>query len=209
LVAHCGVSTAGEYVNTLDVTDVFTGWTETVAIINKAQVHTFAAIKVVRRKLPFRLRGIDSDNGSEFINHILKRYCDDEGITFTRSRPYRKNDNCYVEQKNWSLVRRNIGYHRYEGQEAVDLMNDYYSRLRLLSNFFLPSMKLIEKTRNGATIKKIYDKAKTPYQRVLDSNVLSDKETSQLEDIYRSLNPIALKKEMSAILQKLMSLAVD
>ena len=208
LVAHCGESTSGIYVNTLDVTDVFTGWTETESIINKAQIHTFNAIKNIRERLPFKLRGVDSDNGSEFINHILYRYCIQEKITFTRSRPYRKNDNCYVEQKNWSVVRRNIGYQRYEGQEAVDLMNAYYTRLRLVDNFFYPSAKLKSKSRDGAKVTKKYDNAKTPYRRVLESGILSEEEELQLEKIYLSINPAQLKREMSIILDELMKLAI-
>lgn len=199
LVAHCGTTTAGEYVNTLDVTDIYTGWTETEAIINKAQVHTFEALKRIRCKLPFKLRGIDSDNGSEFINQILFRYCGEEGITFTRSRPYRKNDNCYVEQKNWSLVRRNLGYNRYEGQEAVDLLNRFYDVLRLYTNFYLPSTKLISKTRDGAKVKKTYDKAKTPFQRVIDSGVLSPLEKRILDETYSTLNPAELMREMNRL----------
>lgn len=113
LVAHCGVTTAGEYINTLSVTDICTGWTETVAVLNKAQKHVFQALMVVKNRLPFPLAGIDSDNGSEFINAHLVRYCKQEDICFTRSRPDKKNDGCHVEQKNWSVVRRNIGYDRY------------------------------------------------------------------------------------------------
>ncbi|GHV30905.1 hypothetical protein FACS189481_5680 [Clostridia bacterium] len=116
LVAHCGETTAGEYVNTLDVTDVCSGRTETASVINKAQKHVFKALLDIRERLPFLLLGIDSDNGSEFINHELYRYCNQENICFTRSRPYKKNDGCHVEQKNWSIVRRNIGYERYESQ---------------------------------------------------------------------------------------------
>ena len=196
LVAHCGATTAGEYVNTLDVTDVFTGWTETQATINKAQVHVFKALKDIKERMPFKILGIDSDNGSEFINYDLFKYCKQEEIVFTRSRPNRKNDGCHVEQKNWSLVRRNIGYSRFEGGIAVVALNEYYQILRLYTNFFLPHMKLIEKTREGATVKKIYDDAKTPYQRLLDSSILSNAETAELNSLFLSLNPADLKRSM-------------
>jgi hypothetical protein len=143
LVAHCGDTAAGEYVNTLDVTDIYSGWTETEAVINKAQRHVFAALLNIESRQPFPYLGIDSDNGSEFINNHLYRYCKENGVCFTRSRPFQKNDNCHVEQKNWNVVRRNIGYARYEGKEAVDVMNKYYACLRLHTNFFLPQTKLI------------------------------------------------------------------
>ena len=208
LVAHCGVTTAGEYVNTLDVTDIFTGWTETEAILNKAQIHTLNGLKNIRRRFPFKLRGFDSDNGAEFINYDLKKYCDEEGILFTRSRPYRKNDNCHVEQKNWSLVRRNIGYQRYEGQEAVDLLNKYYQMLRLLSNYFFPNMKLIFKTRDGAKVIKKYDRSKTPYQRAIESGVLTQAEKEIHDEIYHSINPSKLQRDMLRTLDKIKEFVV-
>jgi len=154
LVAHCGTSVSGEYINSLDATDVATGWTETRAIINKAAVHTVSAIEVVKNNLPFPLLGIDSDNGSEFINSILFRYCKENKITFTRSRPNKKNDCCYVEGKNWHVIRKLIGYDRYEGQRAVDLLNEIYDLLRLFTNFFSPQQKLIDKVREGAKVTK-------------------------------------------------------
>jgi hypothetical protein len=149
LVTHCGETTAGDYVNTLDATDISTCWTETRAVVNKAQRHVFAWLMHIKGELPFPLRGIDSDNGSEFINDHLYRYCKKEGIMFTRSRPYTKNDGCHVEQKNWSIVRQHIGYDRYEGEAAVQLLNEYYGMLRLYTNFFQPSTKLMSKGRNG------------------------------------------------------------
>src|SRR6266566_3312626 len=118
------------------MTDVYSGWTEVQAVQNKAQVWVFAALKELRAKLPFALQGIDSDNGSEFINDHLLEYCQHEGITFTRSRPYRKNDNCFVEQKNYTIVRRHVGYQRYDTEAQLHLLNELYARLRLYSNFF-------------------------------------------------------------------------
>jgi len=208
LVAHCGVSGAGEFINTLNMTDVCTQWTETRAVINKAQKHVFEGIVHIRRNLPFPLLGIDSDNGSEFINNELFRYCQEEKLAFTRSRPYQKNDGCHVEQKNWSVVRRNIGYLRYEGQTAVDLMNYYYDRLRLHANFFLPCVKLISRERSGAAVKKRYDKPLTPYRRILASPDVLQEDKDALASIYANLNPVTLKRDMIALLDQILMLAI-
>jgi hypothetical protein len=208
LVAHCGDTTSGEYVNTLDVTDIATGWTETRACVNKAQKHVFAALMTVKSNLPFELLGIDSDNGSEFINSELHRYCKQEDICFTRSRPYQKNDGCYVEQKNWSIVRKQIGYDRYEGIEAVNLMNEYYDLLRLLTNFFVPTLKLKRKVRDGAKVVKSYETPKTPYARVLESRDIPNEYKDKLIAIYRTLNPARLKREMMKISDKLYALRI-
>ncbi len=132
----------------------------------------------MRDRLPFTLLGLDSDNGAEFINHQLVKYCVDEEITFTRGRACRKNDNCYVEQKNWTIVRRFAGYGRYETHQACQCLNDLYAVVRDYVNFFMPSMKLVEKTRNGARVYKRYDTPKTPYQRVLDAPQI-DKKTKR------------------------------
>jgi len=207
LVAHCGTSARGEYINSLDATDIATGWTETRAVINKAAVHTKEAIEAVRRDLPFPLLGIDSDNGSEFINDILFRYCKDNRITFTRSRPNKKNDCCYVEGKNWHVVRKLIGYDRYEGQGAVDLLNQVYDRLRLFTNFFSPQQKLIEKVRDGAKVRKRYDTAKTPYRRIMEDDGFAPDVKKALERQYLSLNPVTIRKEILALVQELRRLA--
>jgi hypothetical protein len=208
LVAHCGATTAGDYVNTLDATDVCSGWTETRAVVNKAQTHTFKALKSIEKKLPFPLLGIDSDNGVEFINNELMRYCRDNDIAFTRSRPYMKNDSCYVEQKNWHTVRRNIGYARYEGREAVRIMNAYYSRLRLYTNFFIPQTKLLSKNRSGARVIKRYENPVTPYRRLLADGNMSPDEKERLTETFISLNPAALKRDMMKLLDSLMKLAM-
>jgi hypothetical protein len=192
LIAHCGPTAAGEYINTLNVTDIRTGWTEPVAVLNKAQRHVFAGLMDVEKKQPFPFAGIDSDNGSEFINQELYRYCKEKGILFTRSRAYTKNDSCHVEQKNWSLVRRNIGYGRYEGEEAVKLLNEYYALLRLHVNFFLPSTKLIEKRRNGAHVWKRYEKPLTPYKRVLAEAGIPDMVKEKLTESFIGINPAEL-----------------
>ena len=208
LVAHCGPTTAGDYVNTLSVTDISTGWTETQAVLNKAQLHVFNALKVINHQQPFRFKGIDSDNGSEFINAHLQRWCKQEKIYYTRSRPYKKNDNCHVEQKNWHVVRRNIGYNRYEGQAAVEAMNDYYALLRLYSNFFLPQTKLTAKFRVGARIRKKYDIPKTPYRRLLESEHIPAETKASLQEIYAIINPAAIQRDMFAALERLLAFGI-
>src|SRR3990172_5712552 len=207
LVGHEGGNTSGDYIQTLDVTDVCTGWTEVQAVKNKAQVWVFEALKQIRQRLPFDLLGIDSDNGSEFINDQLYRYCLKEGITFTRARAYRKNDNCYVEQKNWSVVRRALGYLRHDTQQDLEIINQLYAYLRLYTNYFQPVMKLIEKTRIGSRIKKRYDKPKTPYQRVLESPcVVEDQRKDALIAQYAKLNPAELKRQITKLQGKLWKL---
>lgn len=202
-MSHDGGVAAGDFCQTLDVTDISTTWTETAAVRNKAQVHVFAAVKQVRRRLPFDLLGIDSDNGSEFINAELERYCREQEITFTRSRPYRKNDNCFVEQKNYSVVRRSVGYARYDTEEQLALLNQLYGYLRLYTNFFMPSMKLVSKERCGSQVKKRHDQAQTPYRRVLLAPEISDKEKRKLQMQYETLNPAELKRQIERLQLKL------
>ena len=203
LVGHDGGVAAGDYCQTLDFTDIATTWTETRAVRNKAQAHVFEALQKVRKDLPFGLLGLDSDNGSEFINDHLLRYCRQEKITFTRSRPYRKNDNCYVEQKNYSIVRRAVGYARYDTAEQCALLNELYSYLRLYTNFFLPTMKLKSKERVGSKVKKSYDKPQTPYQRVLQAKLVSKAAKDRLRARYDTLNPAALKRKIERLQQRL------
>jgi hypothetical protein len=207
LVSHDGGNPKGDFIQTLDVTDVLTAWTETKAVKNKAQRWVFEALEEVRERLPFPILGIDSDNGSEFINNHLRRYCEEEKITFTRTRPYRKNDNCFVEQKNYSVVRRNVGYLRYDTEEELKLLNELYSYLRLYTNFFSPTMKLVEKERVGARVKKKYDQAKTPYQRVMLSEDVSEENKERLRKEYVKLNPAHLKREITRLQNKLIKLA--
>lgn len=203
LAAHCGNSTRGDYVNTLDMTDIETCWCETRAVLNKAQIHVFAAIKHIRSELPFPLSGIDSDNGSEFINDQLFRYCRDENLVFTRSRPNKKNDSCHVEQKNWSVVRQNVGYGRFETQAEVDILNELYSRLRLHTNFFMPSMKLIDKRRDGSRISKRYDAPKTPYRRALESENVETEAKQRLKKVFPTLNPVTSREEITNLREEL------
>lgn len=196
LVSHNGGNPAGEFNQTLDCTDVKTGWTETRAVKNKAQVYVFNALKHIREKIPFELLGLDSDNGGEFINDQLHRYCEEEEITFTRSRPQRKNDNCFVEQKNYSVVRRTVGYQRYEGPECVNILNEIYDRVRLRTNYFTPTMKLVKKERSGSKVKRIYDSPMTPYERVLRLEEVDVKVKERLKRERKKLNPAQLSREI-------------
>ena len=206
LVGHDGGDSHGEFAQTLDVTDVCTTWTETEAVRNKAQIWVFNALKDIRQRLPFPLLGVDSDSGGEFINHHLFKYCQQEKITFTRSRSYRKNDGCFVEQKNYSVVRRAVGYLRYDSEEELQTLNELYRHLRLYTNFFQPTMKLMEKKRIGSKVTKKYDKAKTPYRRVLASVDVSAKDKQVLQRIYAKLNPAQLKRTITRLQQKLYKL---
>jgi len=151
--------------------------------------------------------GLDSDNGSEFINQRLYTYCLREGITFTRSRSYKKNDSCHVEQKNWSVVRRLVGYDRYSSRAALETLNRLYDLLRLYVNFFQPVMKLVAKTRHGAKVHKVYDKARTPYQRLLEAGGLTEAKRQELAAIYRGLNPVYLLEQINKTLEQLWAMA--
>jgi len=208
LVAHDGGDARGEYAQTLDMVDVCSGWTETRAVKNKAQVWVFEALKEVREALPFPLLGLDCDNGAEFINAQLLRYCQENHFTFTRSRPYRKNDSCHVEQKNWSVVRRTVGYHRYDTGEQLDTLNRLYAIVRLYTNFFQPSMKLVEKTRIGSKLTKRYDKPQTPYQRLLESEQLPAQVKYHLSELYEALNPAQLQRDISSLQERLHALVL-
>jgi hypothetical protein len=203
LVAHCGESTAGKYLETLDVVDVATGWCECIVPQNQGQQAIFAALLEIRRRFPVPLLGIDSDNDGAFINEHLKRYCDEEKVTFTRSRPYKKNDQAHVEGKNWTAVRQYVGYARYEGKLARLTLNEVYKDLRLYINVFQPMMKLKEKIRVDGKVKKVYDVAQTPYQRVLASPDVSEEAKKKLRELYPTLNPVKLLASIEMRLDKL------
>jgi len=207
LVHHCGESTEGFYLTTLSTVDVASGWSECMAVWGKGQDRVGGAIHKVRQRLPFPLLGVDSDNGGEFINHHLYTYCQREDITFTRSRSYKKNDGCHVEQKNWSVVRRLVGYDRYCSRAALETLNRIYTILRLYVNFFQPSMKLVHKTRHGAKVHKVYDQAQTPYQRLLRSGVLTEAKRHELLAVYNGLNPMLLLRQLNENLESLWKLA--
>ena len=214
-VAHCGTSPAGEYVNTVDFVDIATGWTEQRAVWSKGEVEVLAQIKDVEQSLPFALRGFDSDNGGEFLNyHLLRHFTENSErktpIYFTRSRAYKKDDNAHIEQKNYTHVRQKLGYRRFENRKIVDLLNDLYkNEWRLYHNFFLPSVKLIEKERIRSKVIKKHDKPKTPYQRVLEAdsvdvpNSIKQKLTEQLD----YLNPFVLKKIIDSKINQILKLA--
>jgi len=207
LVAHCGESAEGFYLTTLSTVDVATGWYEYMGVWGKGQQRVGSAIHQVRQRLPFPLLGLDSDNGSEFINHHLYDYCRREKITFTRSRSYKKNDSCHVEQKNWSVVRRLVGYDRYNSRAALERLNLLYATLRHYVNFFQPTMKLQSKIRHGARVHKVYDTARTPYQRLLESGTLTLAKRAELAAMYRGLNPALLLSQLNGHLEKLWNLA--
>ncbi|HXF57252.1 MAG TPA: integrase [Actinomycetota bacterium] len=209
LVAHDGGSPWGEFCQTLDLTCVATGWTEPRALPNKAQRWVHEAIDDIAGALPFPLLGLDSDNGAEFINMQLFRYCTERGITFTRTRPYRKNDNCYVEQKNWPVVRQSVGYARYDTPEELEALRELYQVLRLYVNFFQPQMKLLTKARRGAKVTKRFDVARTPYQRVLDSPHVSEEAKGALREAYLGLNPAQLKRDLAACQDRLLDLGKE
>jgi hypothetical protein len=204
LVAHDGGSPYGEFCQTLDLTCVATGWTECRAVRNKAQRWCFEALLDIEESLPFPLLGLDSDNGSEFINDQLFRHCADRGITFTRSRPYRKNDNCFVEQKNWPVVRQNVGYARYDTEAELECLNELYAHLRLYVNYFQPQMKLVSKTRRGAKVTKRFDEARTPYQRVVASPDVGEEAKTLLRTTYLELNPAELKRQIAHLQERLL-----
>lgn len=203
LVALCGDSVRGDYVNALNLTDVALGWIGLEAIMGKAQSRVHPAVDNVRKRLPFPMLGLDPDNGTEFINWLLKRYCDENKITFTRIRPYRKNDNCYVEQKNYTVVRRFLGYARYDNDKQLEIIKEILKLVEIYVNFFQPVMKLKNKQRIGSRVKKTYDTAKTPYQRLVLSGILKEEQKQKLQNLYDSLNPLDLKRKINKLTEKL------
>jgi len=194
-VEHCGSSAFGEFVNTLDATDISSGWTEQEAVMGKGQENTKNGIDNARVRCPFLWKEIHSDGGTEFINAHLFRYSAESNLRFSRSRAYKKNDNCLVEQKNYTHVRRLVGYLRYDTAEELDMLNDLYrNELRLYKNFFQPVIKLILKERIGGRIHRKYDKPRTPFQRILESPEIAESKKQELKNIYQSLNPAQLKR---------------
>jgi len=207
LVAHCGESAEGFYLTTLWTVDVATGWCEPVVVWGMRQERVGGAVYDVKKQLPMPMLGLHSDNGSEFINHSLYDYCRRNRITFTRSRSYKKNDNCHVEQKNWSVIRRVIGYDRFSTKVAFEALEDVYALLRFYINFFQLVSKLVRKSRHGAKVYKVYDTARTPYQRLLRSGVLTEGKRRELADMYCTLNPVTLLKEIRQSVDHLCTLA--
>jgi hypothetical protein len=205
LVAHCGTTTEGFYLHTLTATDVATGWTECIGVWGKSQRAVFAGLETIRARLPFPLLGLDSDNGSEFLNAHLVRYCTKEQLTFTRSRPYWKNDQAHVEQKNWSVVRKLIGYGRYESEAALVQLNVVYDVLRRWTNYWQPSLKLVAKERDDTTGKtrKKYDVAQTPSRRLLASGILTDAQQQALAETLAACGPVALRRQVATAVEQL------
>ncbi len=197
LVSHSGENASGEFLYSLNITDIETGWVETRAILGKGQNGVLSALQDIRKALPFPVKGIDSDNGSEFINWELLRICQDENIQFTRGRPYHKNDNAHIEQKNWTHVRKIMGWVRYDTTEARDAMNDLYANeLAWMMNLFQPSVKLLRKKRIGSRVHREYDVPRTPIERLVrvyrKKGKALPKPAQRLLDLSRSLDPFAL-----------------
>jgi hypothetical protein len=208
LVAHCGDSGDGEFAHSLNLTDIHTTWVETRAVLGRGQHAVQQALEEMRAVLPFVLRGIDSDNGSEFINAHLLRYCQGRGIQFTRGRPYKKDDNAHIEQKNWTHVRKLTGYVRYDSPAAVAALNALYRQdLRLFQNLFLPSVKLVQKVRVGARIRRVYDRPQTSFERVQACSEAEPAKVAQLAALRGRLDPFALAEAIDQQLSRLYALA--
>jgi hypothetical protein len=208
LVAHGGESGEGEFAHSLNLTDIHTTWVETRAVLGRGQHAVQAALEAMRQVLPFRLQGIDSDNGSEFINFHLIAYCEAQGIQFTRGRPYQKDDNAHIEQKNWTHVRKLLGYVRYATPGAVAAMNALYAQdLRLFQNLFLPSVKLVRKVRVGARLRRVYDRPQTPFERVQACPEADPARVAQLQALRDQLDPFALAEAIEQQLARLYALA--
>ena len=206
-VSHCGPNSSGEFCSTLTLTDVYSGWVEVRGLRNRAHLRVKLAVIEVRHTLPFPLLGIDSDNGGEFINQQLKAYCDENFIQFTRSRPYRKNDNCFVEQKNGDIVRKSVGYYRYDTDAETEALQEVYKYLCPLVNFWYPSIKITGKERlENGRYKKTYDAPKTPYQRLLESPDLPDDIKAELRRRAALVNPVTLKRLENKALARLLKL---
>lgn len=196
LVAHCGPQAEGSYLYTLTLTDIATGWTECLPLLGRGQEAVIAALKRARQLLPFPLLGIDTDNGGEVINMELMAYCEQEQITFTRGRPRKSNDQCYVEQKNGQIVRQVVGYDRFTGELPYRQLTELYRALRVYVNCFQPSMKLQTKQREGSKVRRTYDQAQTPMQRLLASGALSPKKQQELLRITEALDPLRLLQQL-------------
>lgn len=209
LVAHCGDSARGEYINTLTMTDICTGWTVPSAFMGRSERFCVAAISQSLPLFPFAILGLDSDNGGEFINAHLKRYCERNSITFTRGRAHKKNDSCYVEQKNWDVVRKMIGYGRFDTYEQLEIINRIHNLLMFYQNYFQPSQKLISKQRDGAKVKKKYDTALTPAQRLLARKDTPKQTQKLLRDTFKQLNPAAMLRDINNLTDDLYRTIVE
>jgi hypothetical protein len=207
LVAHCGESTEGFYICTLNSVDVAIGWEELEAVWGKGRERVGGALQHIRRRMPFEMRELHTDNGAEFINDVVYPWCKREGIALTRGRPYKKNDQAYIEQKNWQVPRRFIGYDRYSTKAAYEQMKRLYEPIRLYVNFFQPISKLLSKERDGAKVTKRYDRPRTPYQRLLETDALDQTKRDELARCYAGLSPAKLLARIHAELDALWKLA--
>ncbi|WP_408016227.1 integrase catalytic domain-containing protein [Rhodococcus artemisiae] len=206
LVGHEGGNAVGDHAYTLTVTDIATGAAVNRSVPNKARKWVLAALEEIAGILPFPIRGVDSDNGSEFINHHLLAWCAQRQITFTRSRPGNSNDGAHVEQKNWAIVRTVVGYHRYDTSAELLVLNDIWVLQSSLSNFFCPQQKLISKVRDGAKVTKKYDTATTPHRRVERHDAVTAEDKAILADTYVTLNPAAIQRQIQALTAELLTL---
>jgi len=205
-VQHCGRSTAGEYIHTLSAVDIATSWWEGEAITSRSQQATQQGLDAIRKRAPFRFLEVHPDNDSGLINDLLWRYCRRRRIRMSRSRPYQKNDNAWVEQRNWTHVRKVVGYRRLDTMAELAVLRELYEHLRLYKNFFQPTMKLVSKEREGGKIRRRYDEPKTPYQRLLESGQLSAAAARRLASLYEALNVAALRRAIEDLRQRLFDL---
>jgi len=208
-VAHNGGNPSGEHIYSLDGVEIYSGWAEQIAIMGRGEAGVVRAIDQLKKEVPFDLLGLDSDSGGEFINYHLIKYCNKNDVLFTRSRPDRKNDNAYVEQKNYTHIRQWLGYGRYDTIKQLELINDLYrNELRLFNNFFRPVMKILSKEKiNNSVCRKKYDTAQTPYQRLIDCPQMPAARKKELKTIYLSLNPADLKRKIDQKIKKIRQLA--
>ncbi len=202
-VAHCGRSTAGAYLHTLSVVDIATNWWEGEAIAVRSQHAVKEGLMAMRSRFPFAIRELHPDNDSALVNDLLWSWCQEEKIRLSRSRPYKKNDNAWVEQKNWTHVRKVVGYARYDTTRELQLLNEIYGVLRLYKNFFLPTIKLVSKERIQGRIKRVYDEPRTPYQRVQESQQVRRAVKQQLREMYEGLNPAELWRRLNELREQL------
>ena len=209
LVGHEGGNAVGDHCYTLTVTDIATGWTENRSVRNKAHRWVIAALEDIASIMPFPVIGVDSDNGSEFINHHLLDWCGRREITFTRSRPGNSNDGAHVEQKNWAVVRTVVGYHRYDTPAELLLLNEIWVLQSQMTNYFLPQQKLISKVRDGAKVTKKYDKATTPHRRAERYDAVTVEDKAILADTYTGLNPAAIQRQIQALTAQLLTLTTS
>ena len=208
LVSHSGNSASGDFAHTLNVTDIHTTWTESRAVLGRGEEAVQRALNDVAGELPFPLLGVDSDNGSEFINWHLKHWCEQRQIQLTRGRPYKKDDNAHIEQKNWTHVRKLLGWERYDTHEAVEAMNALYRHeLRLWLNLFLPSVKLVKKVRVGSKVRRVYDAARTPFERVKACKQADPQRVAALDELRKRLDPFQLSSRIERKLQRIARMA--